>query len=177
MLIGEFLEEKMKAKHMTKAELSRLSGVPATTIGSMISRNNTRVAIETLLKICEVLECDINEYIATIRSANAKPLTETQARLAELAEAGDPSPQVRMLMGLPERAAPDGMKNAPAVIQNGSDLAKRLEALSDEELRKFMKFVDLMTSEDQHDKDEMEMFMEFIVYRKKQKTAPKGGQK
>ena len=103
MLIGEFLEEKMKAKHMTKAELSRLSGVPATTIGSMISRNNTRVAIETLLKICEVLECDINEYIATIRSTNAKPRTEMQARLAELAEAGNPSDTTRILMGLPEK--------------------------------------------------------------------------
>ncbi|MBQ3330295.1 MAG: helix-turn-helix transcriptional regulator [Ruminococcus sp.] len=66
MLIGEFLQKHMDEQHMSKAELSRRSGVPVTTIGSIISRNNKRVAIETLLKLCKVIGCDINEYIDTL---------------------------------------------------------------------------------------------------------------
>ena len=68
MKIGEFLGSKMKEKDISQAELARRSGVPASTISSLINRNNERVAIETLLRICEVIGCDINEYIDTLRT-------------------------------------------------------------------------------------------------------------
>ena len=72
--IGEFLDSKMKEKGISQAELSRRSGVPASTISSLINRNNERVAIESLLKLCEVIGCDINEYIDTLRTAVPKEL-------------------------------------------------------------------------------------------------------
>ena len=67
MKIGEFIQMHMDSLNISQAELSRKSGVPASTISSIINRNNDRVAIEMMLKICKVLKCDINEYIDSLR--------------------------------------------------------------------------------------------------------------
>lgn len=67
MKIGDFIQYNMNKKNINQAELSRRSGVPASTISSIINRNNDRVAIEMMLKICEVLECDIEEYINSLK--------------------------------------------------------------------------------------------------------------
>ena len=61
MKIGEFIQSHMAEKGISQAELARRSGVPASTISSIIIRNNDRVAIEMMLKLCEVLECDLEE--------------------------------------------------------------------------------------------------------------------
>lgn len=67
MKIGEFLQKHMDIKGINQATLARESGVPASTLSSMINRNNDRVAIEVLLKICKVLECDVEEYINSLK--------------------------------------------------------------------------------------------------------------
>ena len=77
MKIGEFIQMHMDRLSISQAELSRRSGVPASTISSIINRNNDRVAIEMILKICKVLECDINEYIDSLRDEKiVKPENE-----------------------------------------------------------------------------------------------------
>lgn len=68
MKIGEFLQKYIDETNISQAELARRSGVPASTISSIINRNNDRVAIEMILKLCEVLKCDINEYINTLKT-------------------------------------------------------------------------------------------------------------
>jgi len=67
MKISEFLQKYIDLSGFSQAELARKSGVAASTISSMINRNNDRVAIEMLLKLCEALDCDINEYIDSVR--------------------------------------------------------------------------------------------------------------
>ena len=59
---------------MSQAELARRSGVPASTISSIISRNNDRVAIEMIMKLCEVLECDIEEYVNSFKKESVKQM-------------------------------------------------------------------------------------------------------
>lgn len=66
MKIGDFLKTHLKEKKMSQAELARRSGIPATTISSLISKNSSNVSVEMLAKFCQVLECDINEYIDTL---------------------------------------------------------------------------------------------------------------
>ena len=66
MLLGDFLKKHMDEKNMSFAELSRRSGVPASTIRSMVIRNNERVSVNALIDICKVLECDINEYVDSL---------------------------------------------------------------------------------------------------------------
>ena len=68
MKIGEFIQSHMAEKGISQAELARRSGVPASTISSIIIRNNDRVAIEMMLKLCEVLECDLEEYINSLKT-------------------------------------------------------------------------------------------------------------
>lgn len=116
MKIGEFLESKMNG--MSQAELSRRSGVPASTISSIINRNNERVAIETLLKICEVIGCDINEYIDTLRTV------------------------------VPEEMRPYKMPKAkqksPPEFDTRRDLAKKISVLSEKELDELDLFLDFL---------------------------------
>lgn len=80
MKIGEFLQIHMSEKKITQAELARRSGVPASTISSIIARNNDRVAIESMLKLCKVLECDIEEYINSLKGKDVKHLPQSFER-------------------------------------------------------------------------------------------------
>lgn len=74
MKIGEFIQKHMSEKQINQAELARRSGVPASTISSIINRNNDRVAIEMMLKLCEVLECDIEEYINELKKEQTRQM-------------------------------------------------------------------------------------------------------
>lgn len=71
MKIGDFLKVHLKAKGMSQAELARQTGIPATTLSSLISRNDTDVPVRVLVKVCNVLECDINEYIDSLHESKA----------------------------------------------------------------------------------------------------------
>ena len=77
MKIGEFLQKHMTEKQMSQAELARRSGVPASTISSILARNNDRVAIESMLTLCSVLDCDIEEYINSLKGEKAKNLPQS----------------------------------------------------------------------------------------------------
>lgn len=74
MKIGEFIQEKMNAANISQAELARRSGVPASTISSIISRNNDRIAIEMLINLCDVLGCDVEEYISALKKEPVKQM-------------------------------------------------------------------------------------------------------
>lgn len=80
MKIGEFIQKHMNEKQINQAELARRSGVPASTISSIINRNNDRVAIEMMLKLCEVLECDIEEYINSLKKEQTKQMPSLFAK-------------------------------------------------------------------------------------------------
>lgn len=80
MKIGQFIQKHMNEKQINQAELARRSGVPASTISSIIIRNNDRVAIEMILKLCEVLECDIEEYINSLKSEEVQRMPNLFAK-------------------------------------------------------------------------------------------------
>lgn len=62
MGFGKLLKEKMQAKNVKQSELSAALGIPKTTLSSMINRDNMKVDIEMLLKICDYLECNPEEF-------------------------------------------------------------------------------------------------------------------
>lgn len=80
MKIGEFLQKHMDEKQMSQAELSRRSGVPASTISSIISRNNDRVAIEQMLTLCKILDCDLEEYIDSLKKEKSERMPSSFAK-------------------------------------------------------------------------------------------------
>lgn len=55
MGIGKKLSEILEQKNSNPNELSELSGVPPSTIYSIIKRDNSKVDIQVLLKICKTL--------------------------------------------------------------------------------------------------------------------------
>lgn len=80
MKIGEFIKKYMDNVGITQAELSRRSGVPASTISSLIQNNNDRVSIDMMLKLCSVLECDFEEYVNSIRKDPPERVPELFAK-------------------------------------------------------------------------------------------------
>lgn len=55
MNIGNTLKKLMKEKNFTVASLSKASGVPDSTIRSLISRDSSRMDVNILLDICSAL--------------------------------------------------------------------------------------------------------------------------
>lgn len=62
MGIGKVLQDILNENGMNANELSDLISVPTSTIYSIIKRDNSKVDIEILLKICKGLNVDINRF-------------------------------------------------------------------------------------------------------------------
>jgi len=60
---GERLKNIIEEKGYSVMSLSRESGVPYTTIRSMIERNLTNASIDNVIKICRVLGIDVESLI------------------------------------------------------------------------------------------------------------------
>ena len=60
----EKLWERLKFNQLDRAELQKLTGISAPTM-SRLSKNEI-VAMETMIKICTVLHCDIGDVMEVI---------------------------------------------------------------------------------------------------------------
>lgn len=69
MGIGRVLSDILKEKNTTVKDLSRDIGVPPTTIYSIIDRDNMKIDISVLIKICKALNVDINIFYKDYLSA------------------------------------------------------------------------------------------------------------
>ena len=54
-MIGNAIKRMLNSRDMTVSELSKLTGIPSTTLYSMIKRNNSTVGLPDLLLICHAL--------------------------------------------------------------------------------------------------------------------------
>ena len=64
MGIGAKLEHALTETGISVTELSSLSGIPKSTIYSMIDRDNSRLDIDILLKICQALNITTDEFLS-----------------------------------------------------------------------------------------------------------------
>ncbi len=55
MGIGKDLNELLEQKNIRVADLSRLANIPASTIYSILRRDNLKIEIDVLFKLCDVL--------------------------------------------------------------------------------------------------------------------------
>ena len=62
MGIGKVLQDILYENKMNANELSDMINVPTSTIYSIIKRDNSKVDIDILLKICKGLNVDINRF-------------------------------------------------------------------------------------------------------------------
>ena len=138
---------------LTQTAVARELGVSRQTYNNW-ELGKRQADYEYLLRLGELFDTTV-ENILTGCLENAPELTEQQKRLAELVEAGDPSPQVRMLTGLPERAVldPNNFKTL-GVIDVTYKIPKKEKSPHEE---------DDLTDDD---KKELELFAEFLRYRR-----------
>ncbi len=74
MSFGKLLEEKMIARNIKQAELAKMINIPKSTLNSIINRDNTKIEIETFLKICEALDCNPDEFSEEIKKSGNREL-------------------------------------------------------------------------------------------------------
>lgn len=78
MGFGKLLKEKMQMRNIKQSELSAALGIPKTTLSSMINRDNMKVDIEILLKICDYLECDPEDFYQDYVKSKKNPPPENK---------------------------------------------------------------------------------------------------
>lgn len=61
-MIGNILKQILEEKNISVSELSKKTNINIQTLYSIIKRNNTKVDIAILLKICDVLRVDIERF-------------------------------------------------------------------------------------------------------------------
>lgn len=73
---GEYLTKVMEEKDFTPMSLSKASGVPYTTIKSMIDRNLKNASIDNVIKICKVLEISVESLNNTDKENDLPELND-----------------------------------------------------------------------------------------------------
>lgn len=67
MKVSINLDRLIEAKNLSQHELSRQTGIRQATINDMCQNKTKQVPLDNLAKICEVLDCDINDILELIK--------------------------------------------------------------------------------------------------------------
>ena len=62
MGIGKLIKEYMEAHDIRVADIATETGIPYTTLSSLISRDSTKVDIDVLVKICNYINCSPEDF-------------------------------------------------------------------------------------------------------------------
>lgn len=62
MAIGKTLSRILKEKHIEQAELADYLGIARSTLNGIILRDSKKIEIDLLIKICDFLDCDVEEF-------------------------------------------------------------------------------------------------------------------
>lgn len=65
-MIKSHLSRLLGEKRMSQADLCRMTGIRANTISDMYNEVAERVSYDHLDRICDALECDLNELITRV---------------------------------------------------------------------------------------------------------------
>ena len=78
MAIGKILSDVLKERNTTVTDLARNINVAPTTIYSIIERDNMKIDISVLIKICKSLEVNIEMYYKDYLDNNDSDKTESE---------------------------------------------------------------------------------------------------
>lgn len=70
-MIRILLSSKMGERRMTQAELARLANVRPNTINDLYHELTSRINLDQLDRICEVLGCDLSEIIVRVPTSDS----------------------------------------------------------------------------------------------------------
>ena len=81
MGIGKDLNELLEQKNIRVADLSRLANIPASTIYSILRRDNLKIEIDVLFKLCDVLNVAPEYFYDKQRAGNSLRLTPEEVEI------------------------------------------------------------------------------------------------
>ncbi len=113
MGFGRKLQEKMDEKGLKQVDIVNALGIPKTTLSSMLSRDNTKVDIDTFLKICALLEClpeEFSDEVIQHRQPFGNNLTTDENQLLEYFNSLNDEGKEKALERLEEMSALDRYK-------------------------------------------------------------------
>ena len=84
-MIGKILQDILNEKNIKVSELSRMIDVSDQTLYSIIKRNNMKIDFEVLLKICSVLNVDVERFYADYLISLNKSIDSTTRKKLILA--------------------------------------------------------------------------------------------
>ena len=78
MAIGKILSDVLKERNTTVTDLARNINVAPTTIYSIIERDNMKIDISVLIKICKSLDVNIEKFYKDYLDNNDSDKTESE---------------------------------------------------------------------------------------------------
>lgn len=118
---GKKLEEKMVQKGMKQIDLSKAANIPKTTLSSIINRDNTRVEIDTFLRICKVLNCrpeDFSEEIGSNEKKSLLPLLGEEEEIIKIYRNFNDEGKENLMRFATDLSEMDKYKKCPNIEQN-----------------------------------------------------------
>lgn len=107
MGIGDKLDALLKKRHKNVRDLSKSTGIPASTIYSIIRRNNTKVDLDVLQSIADDLCVTLDYFSDSSHKSNTYYLNEESASLAqEIYE----NPDLRLLFDTTRKVDPEDLR-------------------------------------------------------------------
>ncbi len=120
MGIGDKLQELLDNRRRNVNDLSKSTGIPASTIYSIIRRNNTKVDLSDLQTIADEL-CVTLDYFSD--SPSKSPVGDDE--LTEYLDELHKRPEMKMLFKVATKATKEDVEKAVKIIEmlkgNGSD--------------------------------------------------------
>lgn len=117
MGIGEKLQDLLDKRHRNVNDLAKATGVSASTIYSIIRRNNTKVDLEVLQLIADELSVTLDYFADGVSRQHGYYLDEETAKLAqEIYE----NPELRILFDTTRKAKPEDLKFIAEMVKRMS---------------------------------------------------------
>lgn len=115
MGIGAILERLLDEQGRNPNELAAKIGVSASTIYSIIQRNNTKVDLEVLAKIAEELGVTLDYFLA--KKKNENHLLNVDEDLMPMLDELRYRPEMRMLFSVSKNASKEDVEKAVKIIE------------------------------------------------------------
>lgn len=114
MSITDKLDVFMRANGYNKADLSRLSGIPYTTIDGLYKKGDENTKLSTLRRLAKVLNCSIDELTDSKTSSSEGYYLDAEA--AKMAQELYDNPGMRILFDAAKNVSAEDLKAAAEVI-------------------------------------------------------------
>lgn len=117
MGIGDKLQELIDKRHRNVNDVARSTGVPASTIYSIIRRNNTKVDLEILQVLADELCVTLDYFSDSSSKQQGYYLNDETAKLAQ--EIYD-DPELKVVLDAVRKAKPEDLKFIKEMVKRMS---------------------------------------------------------